>query len=316
MLSLPDFKEKQLLFITAQEATDNIIRFKNENICLVRDGKIINQLSCHKVFAVFIIGDCSITTVLIRNCQRYGVSLFLLKNNLGLYAQVIATADGNYLLRQKQYAITDDLTIAKHIVINKISNQYKLLSKIDKENNYQREFEQIKNNIQIVADNQELLGIEGNLSKKFFSQYFSEIDWYKRLPQTKVDAVNLLLDLGYTLLFNFIDALLGLYGFDNYKGFYHKLFFQRKSLVCDIMEPFRCIIDYQILKSYHLKQIDKKDFRARGGRYELLFDKQQKYLQIFSSAIIERKEQIFNYVRQFYYCIINDTNNYPIFDFQ
>jgi len=315
MLSLPDFREKQLLFITAQEAADNKIRFKNENVCLVRDDKIINQLSCHKILGIFIIGDFSITTVLIRNCQKYGVSLFLLKNNFELYASIIATASGNYLLRQKQYAVTEELIIAKHFVANKISNQYKLLSKLNKKNDYKQEFEQIKNNIQIVADNQELLGIEGNLSKRFFSQYFSEINWYKRLPRTKVDITNLLLDLGYTLLFNFIDALLGLYGFDNYKGFYHKLFFQRKSLVCDMMEPFRCIIDYQILKSYHLKQIDKKDFKARSGKYELPFDKQQKYLQVFSAAIMERKEEIFNYVRQFYYCIINDTNNYPTFDF-
>ncbi|PIP17918.1 MAG: CRISPR-associated endonuclease Cas1, partial [Parcubacteria group bacterium CG23_combo_of_CG06-09_8_20_14_all_35_9] len=203
MLSLPDFREKQLLFITAQEAADNKIRFKNENVCLVRDDKIINQLSCHKILGIFIIGDFSITTVLIRNCQKYGVSLFLLKNNFELYASIIATASGNYLLRQKQYAVTEELIIAKHFVANKISNQYKLLSKLNKKNDYKQEFEQIKNNIQIVADNQELLGIEGNLSKRFFSQYFSEINWYKRLPRTKVDITNLLLDLGYTLLFNF-----------------------------------------------------------------------------------------------------------------
>ena len=51
------------------------------------------------------------------------------------------------------------------------------------------------------------------------------------------------MDIGYTYLFNFIDALLRLYGFDTYLGFYHKEFYQRKSLVCDVVEPFRCIID-------------------------------------------------------------------------
>ena len=61
--------------------------------------------------------------------------------------------------------------------------------------------------------------------------------------------------------FNCMDSLLRLYGFDTYKGFYHKLFFQRKSLACDVMEPFRCVIDKQILKAFNLGQIDEKILR-------------------------------------------------------
>ena len=89
------------------------------------------------------------------------------------------------------------------------------------------------------------------------------------MPGVKPDATNLLLDMGYTFLFNFIDALLLLFGFDSYKGCYHKLFFQRKSLSCDVVEPFRCIIEKQILKSYHLKQINKDDFFIEQWKYAL-----------------------------------------------
>jgi len=81
-----------------------------------------------------------------------------------------------------------------------------------------------------------------------------------RYPRTKIDKNNLLLDMGYTFLFHFIETLLCLYGFDLYEGFYHKRFYQRKSLVCDVQEPFRCIIDEALKKAYNLGRISEKDF--------------------------------------------------------
>lgn len=72
------------------------------------------------------------------------------------------------------------------------------------------------------------------------------------MPRTRADIPNLLMDIGYTFIYNFVEANLNLYGFDIYKGFYHQLFFERKSLVCDLVEPFRCLIDKQIRKMYNL----------------------------------------------------------------
>ena len=148
--------------------------------------------------------------------------------------------------------------------------------------------------------------------KNFFKQYFDKIGWYKRMPRAKTDIINVLMDLGYTMLFNFIDGLLGIYGFDTYKGFYHKLFFQRKSLVCDLVEPFRCIIDKQILKSYNLDQINKKDFKFIKGKYGISYDDQNKYLEIFAQSIMDNKEEIFSYIKNFYYFIMNNSE-LPIF---
>ena len=59
MMSLPDFKEKQILFVACQKETENKIKINNENIALLNDGDIVNQLSAHKVFAVFVIGEAS-----------------------------------------------------------------------------------------------------------------------------------------------------------------------------------------------------------------------------------------------------------------
>jgi len=313
MMSLPDFKEKQLLVIHAKDAMENRLQFKNENICFTQDGGIVDQLSVHKIFGAFIVGDFSITTPLIRKAQEYGMSLFLLKDNFLPYASLVATASGNYLLREKQYISTRNHDIAKHLVFNKLINQQLLLQNAQTIKERKSIEEIIKKKIDAIDNNKALLGIEGSATKQYFKEYFKDVKWYRRMPRAKVDTTNTLMDIGYTMLFNFVDALVNLYGFDSYKGVYHTLFFQRKSLVCDLVEPFRCIIDKQIVKSYHLNQIDPKDFICRKGKYDLSYDKQRKYVRIFSEAIMAQKDELFSFVRDYYYCIMNNTNEYPIY---
>jgi len=303
MLSLPDFKEKQILFVNGADVKGDSLRFKNDNICFLKCERIVNQISCHKIFMIFVIGDCSISTVLIRNCKKYGLSLFLLGKNLAPYAKIISGADGNYLLREKQYKQSDELEIAKKIIANKVGNQRILLGKSDEAN----KLEKLEIKISNVKYADELLGIEGTASKIFFKAYFNELGWIRRAPRSKIDINNLLLDIGYTMLFNYTEALLNIYGFDIYKGIYHKLFFQRKSLVCDIMEPFRCLIDKQLLKSHNLKQIDKNDFKLTKGCYNLNIDAQNKYAEIFTQCILNAKEHMYKYVRDFYFFTMNNS---------
>jgi len=199
--------------------------------------------------------------------------------------------------------------MSKQIIKNKFLNQQYLLNNAINSKNI------VIKKIDHAEDSNSLLGIEGSFSKDFFKEYFKNINWYKREPRTKIDINNLLLDIGYTYLFNYIDCLLRLYGFDNYKGFYHKLFFQRKSLSCDIVEPFRCIIDKQLVKSYNLKQININDFEFDGHRYMLEYNKSKKYTKIFFEAIIDHKEDIFNYVYSFYrYVCDNKKYKFPIFN--
>ncbi len=69
MLSYPDFSEKQLICIASHRVHQ--IRFANENLVVEVDGEIREQASCHKIFAVFIIGEATITTHLIRKLESF-----------------------------------------------------------------------------------------------------------------------------------------------------------------------------------------------------------------------------------------------------
>jgi CRISPR-associated protein Cas1 len=154
--------------------------------------------------------------------------------------------------------------MARTCISNKIHNQEALLAKIRAKNDILRDtadkLHLLAGDAIICGRVERLLGIEGNAARYFFHEYYREMDWIGRYPRTKIDRNNLLLDMGYTFLFHFIEAMLCLYGFDLYEGFYHTRFYQRKSLVCDIEEPFRPIIDEAIRKAYNLGQVSEKDF--------------------------------------------------------
>lgn len=137
------------------------------------------------------------------------------------------------------------------------------------------------------------------------------MDWKRRLPRAKYDPQNVLLDMGYTFLFNLVDALLQSYGFDTYKGFYHTLFFQRKSLACDIMEPFRVLIDKQLVKSWNLGQIKLEDFEYKYGKYQLSWEKSSYYATLFLEVLTENKDEIYSFTKGFYYHIMNTEKDLP-----
>lgn len=231
-------------------------------------------------------------------------------------------AEANYLLRQHQHTFDkDDLSIAKILVENKVTNQLNALKKTRKKDeltqNTIHQCETILNTLMDVEDYNALLGLEGIASKNYFSAYFQQLPWRGRSPRVKCDAMNVTLDIGYTILFNFIECFLRMFGFDLYVGVYHRLWFKRKSLVCDVMEPFRCLIDHAVLLAYNRKQFCIKDFEITKMEYHLKSEKVADYYRVFYDALIERKADVFCYVQSYYRCFMGckSVQSYPKFEF-
>ena len=157
--------------------------------------------------------------------------------------------------------------------------------------------------------------MEGVSTRLFFSEWYVDMDWKGRKPRAKRDPINVLLDIGYTFLFYLVENMLNLYGFDIYKGVYHQLFYQRKSLVCDMVEPFRCIVDKKIKNAYHLNQVKIDDFDIKKGQYSLKYAKSKDYTRWLLKEIIEYKEDVFLYTQSYYRAFIRDKliSDYPFF---
>lgn len=317
MLSTNDFKEKQILFIESFDTKN--ISFDNDNLMIKEWDKIKSKTSLYKIFAIFLIWETTITSVLIRKFQEFGITLVLLKKNLLPYLVIWSETEGNFVLRKKQYEKTDEemLEIAKNIIRLKTKNQLTLLKAIRwKDLELKGDITKIWGiitKIDSVEDYESLLWYEGNVSKMFFTNYFKEIGWNRRSPRAKNDVKNLLMDIGYTYLFHYIEALLRLYGFDNYYWVYHRTWYQRKSLALDLMEPFRCIVDKTILKAYNLGQINEKDFKFQNWQYILPWENSRKYNKIFFDELLRYKLEMFNFVKEYYKYFMKGRDKFPEF---
>ncbi len=302
MLSYPDFKQKQIVF--AFVSRGDKLFFRNDNIIIKNDEGIRHQSSAYKLFALFIVGNMSITTGLLQRAKRFGFSIFLMTHSFRLYGSLLSGIEGNFLLRSKQYHYKGD-EIARYLIENKINHQIEQLTKRRQKSEALIDaISQLKTyhaNISLQQpDAQNLLGIEGSASKLYFKHMFDNVRWNGRLPRAKRDSVNVLLDIGYTLLFHMIDALLNIYGFDTYKGVYHKEFYQRKSLVTDIMEPFRPYIDARIRKAFALDQVHERDFMKIDEQYILSYQKSKPYVGFLLDEIVKRKDVMFLFVQRYY----------------
>jgi CRISP-associated protein Cas1 len=318
MLTGPDFKQKQI--IVAFLSRDEKISFKNDNI-IIKDGtnKVKHQSSCYRLFILFVVGHMSVTTGLLQRAEKFGFSIVFMTHGLRVYGSWANKANGNVLLREKQYNYCK-LDIAQQLVKKKIQNQFEILKKIrGKEEalkgcigNLKKYSERLPNK---ELDIKGILGIEGIAAKLYFQNLFADYKWIARRPRVKHDMTNCLLDIGYTLLFNFVEGLLTVYGFDIYKGVYHQQFYQRKSLVCDIVEPFRPLIDYRIRKAHNLGQIKAKDFGYYKKQYSLSSKQSSKFVNMFLEVLIENKQEMFYYVQGYYRAFMQCKNikNYPCF---
>lgn len=282
--------------------------------------KTLTKLPFQKILALFIIGHIRITTPLIEKCQKFGVALVVMKPSLRPIFFWANSAEANYLLHQRQYEHKkEDIEIARVLVENKIRNQMKALADTRKKDELT---DQAKDTLQgcldtlaDVMDYDALMGIEGMAAKAFFRAFYQEHDWHQRRPRTKCDALNASLDIGYTMLFNYIECFLRMFGFDLYVGVYHCLWFKRKSLVCDIMEPFRPIIDKAVRTAWNRKQFSEKDYLVQKGEYRLKFEKNTDYSKVFFDALIPYKTEIFKYVQSYYRCFMGRkcATQYPTF---
>lgn len=303
MLESTDFEKKQIIFLFANRGEK--LSFRNDNL-LVNDkeGKIKYQVTCYRIFMVFVVGEITITSGVIRRAKKFGFVLCLMTQTFKLYAIIGNRMEGNTLLHKKQYAY-DGEEIAAFLVKNKIHNQRAVLNSLRKKNAACKEVIAKLDTYLERLDKEKiggkaLLGLEGAASRIYFPQMFDQVNWQGRKPRIKIDYVNTTLDIGYNLLFNFVDSLLQVYGFDVYYGVYHKEFYMRKSLVCDLVEPFRPVIDLKIRKAINLGQCKKEDFQVFQGQYQLNYKKSAGYVEFLLNEIIEYKDAMFRFVQSYY----------------
>ena len=149
MLSEPDFIAKKIVIAFPQKG--DLISFKNDNL-IIKDSenKIKLQISCYKLFAIYVVGGYTITTGIIEKSKKFGFSILLFTSRFKLYSAINYCMEGNTLLRFKQYTTEKSNEIANAIIINKITNQRSMLIKA-RNSNYKDAIDNLATQIQKIT---------------------------------------------------------------------------------------------------------------------------------------------------------------------
>ena len=303
--------------------TDKELRVSSGELLLedMDEKKTLTKLPFQKILALFVVGHIHVTTPLIDKCRQHNVALVVMKQSLRPVFYWANAAEANFLVRKKQFEFSkDDISIARVLVANKIANHCKLLQRTRMKDEATtaaiRQCEAYQHAAATAADYNALMGIEGSAAKAFFAAYFQGNGWRGRLPRAKTDHINATLDIGYTYLFNFVECFARMFGFDIYVGVYHRLWFKRKSLICDLMEPFRCIIDRTVRSALNRQQFTAKHFEVHKGEYRLKREMNKEYSKVFFDALVAYKSDVFKYVQAYYRCFMGgkSPDQYPRFE--
>jgi CRISPR-associated protein Cas1 len=143
-------------------------------------------------------------------------------------------------------------------------------------------------------------------SRIYFDSYSKLIDerfCFKKRNSIRIekknatDVINALLNYGYAVLAGQISAYINGVGLDAFYGFMHKNHTSFQSLVYDVMEPFRWLVDCAVWKISDAKsknRISKKQYAyTREGIVVLEYDLIRKFLELL--------ERTFQRERRFYY---------------
>lgn len=315
MIDKTDFVKKQIVFFIPSQGDK--MSFHNDNLLIKdKDKRTKFQATCYRIFLIFVVGDTTITTGLLSRAKKFGFSICLMNRNMKTYQFIGSRMEGNTFLRKRQYLYTG-MEIGQYIVLNKIQNQRDALRSFRHKNGLTEDAIAILNGYikKLSSETMELsalMGLEGAAARIYFPQMFNQISWKGRKPRIKSDYVNASLDIGYTVLFHIVDAMLNVYGFDEYYGVLHRCFYMRKSLVCDLMEPLRPFVDYATRKAINLKQIKEDDFEVYNQRYVLDWKKTPEYIQIYLKVILDHKEALFDYIQGYYRAFMKEK---PITDY-
>jgi CRISPR-associated protein Cas1 len=218
----------------------------------------------------------SISTGALATCAFWGIDLLILTQRGNPVAFLKSLDDDSHVkTRIAQYEALKNgkgPAIAKQIVLAKIEGQNFILRKYGFK---QHDLMQIKNKVTRIqpADlkvvRNKLLTIEGHATKMYFGQIFqllpTAIGIERRRTFKAYDGINNTLNLAYTVLKWKVHRAIIRAKLEPYLGFLHSEQFGKPSLVCDLMEPYRYLIDDFVIQ--FCMSLNKKDFAMKHENY-------------------------------------------------
>jgi len=254
---------------------------KKNNCFLIKNEDKVFEISVKKVDSILITTSAYLSTDAVKFAMDNNIDIIFLDYFGNPYGRVWHSRLGSTtLIRRKQLEFSTGergLNLAKEWIICKIDNQIELLknlknSRPHKENILKSYIDFIENKkivlLKIKGALEEkrnsIMAIEGMVAKEYFEALSYIIpDRFKfkgRSRNPAKDEFNCLLNYGYGVLYSMVEKGCILAGLDPYLGFIHADNYNKKSLVFDLIEMFRILVDKTIIYLFSKRKVKKEYF--------------------------------------------------------
>lgn len=250
----------------------------------------------HSIQAVLLLGPQHITTPALRAAMQHKVPVHF-ANQEGFYQGctwngAAGAEDSRLWLAQVVWFGQEDnqLKAARLLVAARLRHQREVLRLRNLHHRFDDELKQLGKLVEqskVVMDLNSLLGIEGHGAKVYFQALqqllpaWVGFEGRKRKPPP--DPFNVLLSIGYTMLFAHVETVIRMNGLLPWVGLYHKPHGNHAVLASDLMEPFRHLVERVALNAIVKKKLVATDFFALDNHgCRLKNEARRRYLALLS----------------------------------
>ena len=260
---------------------------KRENCFLVKKEDETFEVSAKKVESILITTGAFLSTDAIKLSMDNNIDIVFLDQFGNPYSRVWHSKLGSTtLIRRRQLEIANEdggLDLAKEWATSKLDNQIGFLGRLknSRPNKEKKLAEYISRLVELKAKLEKLtgsvdekratmMGLEG-VAGRFYFEALSYImpDRFKFEGRSRSPAkneFNCLLNYGYGVLYSMVEKACIIAGLDPYVGFVHTDNYNKKSLVFDLIEPFRVLVDETVVYLFSKRQVKKEYFdKIRNG---------------------------------------------------
>ena len=251
---------------------------------------------------LILFGNVNLTTPAVAFCLDQQVDVVFLTQGGRFRGRLNGDGGKSAEVRRRQYERAMDksfcLMQARAIVAGKIKNFMAFARRQAEAGVTGREMTLLRRSLESVprAESVEtLLGIEGSASAAHFKLFGGCVpqpwQFQKRSAHPPLDAVNAMMSLSYTLLYNRMAAHLNMIGLDPYQGFFHMVRHGHAALASDLIEEFRPLIaDALVLKLLRRKQIKPTDVLKGKDEFRMSTEASKVFFAEFERKLNSRRE--------------------------
>ncbi len=193
------------------------------------------------------------------------------------------------------------LYLQKQMLTSKLQSQIDFLSSLQREE-IMRGIEQLRKHKETIKDysnERKLLAIESRCGNIYFWNYAKLINpvhgfetrhgsGLMMTNRYASDVINALLNYGYSVLAGEITKFVNGLGLDPYYGYFHKVRNSFQALIYDLIEPYRFLVDYAVLKIQE-QGIKRKEYAfSREGKVFLDSNLIRRFLKLLSAKFDSR----------------------------